>query len=114
MKPYSAGPRPLHSPRIPVMIPWATPEQNKEGASAFSGQLCKVCGSALRTTTHRSVAPSAKRAEKSGLGRPAVYHIFIHHTNLLSVLLCPFNAALTLPTKVYERPNDSDLFLKSF
>lgn len=25
MKPYRAGPRPLHSPLIPVIMPWATP-----------------------------------------------------------------------------------------
>lgn len=25
MKPYRAGPRPLHNPLIPVIMPWATP-----------------------------------------------------------------------------------------
>ncbi len=25
MKPYNAGPIPLHNPRIPVIIPWDTP-----------------------------------------------------------------------------------------
>lgn len=36
MKPKRAGPRPLHSPLIPVMIPWATPVENgKNNNEAF-------------------------------------------------------------------------------
>lgn len=36
MKPYKAGPSPLQSPLIPVMIPWATPKSEQRKGSQSS------------------------------------------------------------------------------
>lgn len=38
IKPYSAGPKPLHSPLTPVIIPWTTPNEENGNSRNFFKQ----------------------------------------------------------------------------